>query len=202
MIVFVNGKIGFGSPPAGRVFWNAKDGTDNGFVLGACHFLKDQKTFFTKLDFPWYSRVNQRYQQGFYYAKQNLPEWQKQASENEYYHLVSHSMGTAFGEGILKHLHGQGYRVGHVIHINAFQASKIKVPTDPRTTTIDYQLVDDPLINNFFLRILGIAAPGSIHDADHQIYEHSGIGNIFKIHRSPIWKQGKGFWKNLGHKSW
>lgn len=197
MIIFVNGKIGFGSPPAGRVFWNAKDGTDNGFVRGACQFLKDHNPFFTELDFPWYSRAKQRYQQGFDYAKQQLHEWYRQASEDEYYHLVSHSMGTAFGEGILKKLGDQESRIGHIVHINAFQASKLKVAPNPRTTTIDYQLLDDPLINNFFLRILGIAAPGKIQNADHQVYEHSGIGNIFKIHRSPIWKQGERFWNNL-----
>lgn len=106
-------------------------------------------------------------------------------------------MGTAFAEGMIDKLFEEGYTIGTVVHINAFQAASCDIDPNTREKTIDYQLVDDPVINNPVLALFGWADPGPLPSADVRIHESSDLDNIFFVHRSPIWEKGHEFWGAL-----
>jgi hypothetical protein len=191
-IVFINGKIGGGSPPAGRPFWETFDAEDPGFVQGAIDFFKTNDCHFPLLDFSPLSTVRDRFQQGYEFW--DLADFNPHAL----IHIVAHSMGCAFAEGFLKAATKAGYKVGLVLHLNPYQAQALAISTK-RWFTIDYQLEDDPLINNPFLKVLGHAQTGAITGADYQLRVRSGIPNPLKKHRAPIARWGYQFWPHLSN---
>ena len=68
-IVFVNGKIGFGSPPAGEQYWN---GRKSSFVQGAIKYWNDKEIFFTDKDYKPLSSAKSRISAGYRYAEDNI----------------------------------------------------------------------------------------------------------------------------------
>lgn len=192
-ILFVNGFIGFGSPAAGKPYWN-KD-----FVNGAMGYFKDNRAKFTKYEPSKFSSAAERKTAGIEYAKSNLEALTNgMTKDKDVFRMVTHSMGAAFGEGIAEFLKGEGWQVETIVHVNPFQASDITT-TDPssnaETTTVDYQNPDDWVIND-----TPTASPGDIQGADAKVREQSGDSNWKTRHTSPIWQQGNGFWKKLRDK--
>ena len=68
-IVFVNGKIGFGSPPAGEQYWN---GRKSPFIQGAIKYWNDKEIFFTDKDYKPLSSAKSRISAGYRYAEDNI----------------------------------------------------------------------------------------------------------------------------------
>ena len=192
-IVFVNGKIGGGSPPAGEKYWNGKNSS---FVQGAKHYWGDNNVFFTKEDYSNFSSAQARISAGYRYAEHNIKALVSGIKPGETFKFVTHSMGAAFAEGIASYLIGHGYRVEEIVHINPFQAADITTNADPNVKTLDYQNTDDIVINQIPL----VSSPGDIRNADHRIREKSNDSNIFTRHRSPIDSQGGNFWKRIRKK--
>jgi RHS repeat-associated protein len=68
-IVFVNGKIGFGSPPPGEQYWG---GVNSSFVQGATEYYQDFNTYFTSVDYGKFSSAYARMLDGYEFAKNNI----------------------------------------------------------------------------------------------------------------------------------
>lgn len=194
MILFCNGKIGMGSPCSGKAFWMPRWSNNEAFIDGAKYFCNHFNPRYAEIDHRFFSTVIERREKGWHWARQRL---EKQFFPDETIHFVNHSMGCAFSEGVIDLLDEAGFTIGKVIHINCFQAANLHVSTFNRLLTVDYQMVDDPLINNPFLTFLGIAKPGSISDADYSLRVRSGIKNVLYRHRGPIGVMGQAFWDYL-----
>ena len=189
-IVFVNGKIGFGSPPAGEQYWN---GRKSSFVQGAIKYWNDKEIFFTDKDYKPLSSAKSRISAGYRYAEDNIKKIVSGLKQGETFKFVTHSMGAAFAEGIASYLIGHGYSVEEIVHINPFQAADITTNASPNVKTVDYQNSDDWVIN----KTPFVSSPGDIQNADYHIREKSNDSDFATRHRSPIDSQGKSFWNNL-----
>ena len=190
LLILVNGKIGGGSPPAGPAFWHAHSQGSPGFVDGALRWVHAREPGFAAVDFPSFSQAHQRFKQGYAY-------WQKwRPANHRCIHLVSHSMGAAFAEGLLAAAEKWGYKAGWVVQLNPYQAADLAVSSN-RIATIDYQFTDDPLIHNSLLKLVGHANPGAIKGATYHIRLPSGIRNPLKRHRGFIGRWGYQFWPHL-----
>ncbi len=205
LIVFVNGKIGMGSPPAGFPYWNnGTAGEFSSFVLAAQAFFGITNCFFVQHDYSWFSGPEGRKKAGKQYAIDWLAsteEIRNCHSDNYNYTIdfVCHSMGTAFAVGMIDFLLEKSFCVRTLIGINTFQAAKTKLSwlyknelNIKKPIVIDYQNNDDPVIHNPFR-----SAPGQIPGAFIHISEPSGLSDIYTIHRSPIWFQGGAFWDKI-----
>ena len=189
-IVFVNGKIGGGSPPAGEQYWN---GRKSSFVQGAINYWSDKHIVFTEKDYSYFSTAQSRISAGYKYAEENFKTLVSDLQPGETFKFVTHSMGAAFAEGIVSYLIGHGYQVDEIVHINPFQAADITTNASPNVKTVDYQNTDDWVINDIPL----VRSPGDIKNADFHLRESSNDSNFKTRHRSPIDSQGKLFWKKL-----
>lgn len=195
LILFINGKIGFGSPQEGEPYWN---GRFSSFVLGATRYFSDTNINFIHQDYELTSSARKRFTDGYNYAKTNLKLLVASLNENEKINMVTHSMGAAFAEGMASYLYKKGYTIGELVHINAFQAADIQTidPNSNEVITTDYQNTNDWVIND----IPFFAKPGQIKGADYRIREKSEDNNFMTRHRSPIDSQGSKFWDELEKK--
>lgn len=178
-ILFLNGYIGFGSPPAGKPYWCKNEA----FARKACHLFQATNVMMPALSFHFLSNPTQRYEQGV--------KWAQSADfTGSVYVIVTHSMGAAFGEGVLNVLVEQGKEVNHIIHIEPFQAALLHRQAHLQSVdTIDYQLRDDPV-----LWLSPTAAPGDISFAHHVLRTSSGVRNPFIKHRMPLDRAPIAFW--------
>lgn len=192
-ILFINGYIGFGSPPAGQVYYS------NSFVSEAKSYFIDNRAKFTDYEPGMFSSAANRKAAGLEYAKSHFADLTKgMTKDKDVFRMVTHSMGAAFGEGIAEYMKGEGWQVETIVHINPFQANDITT-TDPNsyaeTKTIDYQNPDDWVIND-----TPTASPGNMQGADFKVREQSGDSNWKTRHMGPIWQVGNSFWKTLNDK--
>jgi hypothetical protein len=192
LIIFVNGKIGGGSPPAGEPYWGGKQSS---FVKGAINYYHDSKTFFTSEDYGYLSSAVGRIAAGYEYAKNNIDAFAGLIKDGETIKFVTHSMGSAFAEGMAKYLIESGYTVEELVHLNAYQAADITTNQTSYVKTVDYQNVDDWVIND----IPFFSSPGQIQGADYVIRELSQDPDLYTRHRTPM-NVGGEFWKGLDRK--
>jgi pimeloyl-ACP methyl ester carboxylesterase len=205
LIVFVNGKIGMGSPPAGFPYWNnGTAGELSSFVLAAQRFFGTTNCFFVKNDYSWFSGPEGRKKTGKLYTTDwlaSIEEITNCNSDNYTIDFVCHSMGTAFAVGMIDFLLEKSFRVRTLVAINTFQAAKTELswlyknypePDIKKPIVIDYQNSDDPVIHNPFR-----SAAGQIPGALIHISEPSGLNDMYTVHRSPIWFQGGEFWDKI-----
>lgn len=155
-IIFVNGYLGFGSPEGGETYWN---GSNSDFVQGARRYLGDEDVFFTDIKHNSLSTANSRIKAGEKWAMENYKELIKGLDKDkDDFKFVTHSMGSAFAEGVIRHLKFMGWNVTQAIHFEPFQAGGFTVDTNPpgygtdfntgiATSVIDYQLTNDPVLN-------------------------------------------------------
>mgnify|MGYP000269186287 FL=1 len=188
-IVFINGKIGGGSPKAGAPYWN---GYNSRFVRSAKSFFNDNKVVFTDADYGYLSTAKGREKSGYEYAKAHYEEWTSDMNPDEVFNLVSHSMGGAFSKGIEKYLKEMGRKVEYNVMINTYQVDRIDNPKSNETYYIDYQNTNDPVLFLFDIN-LGL---GSLKNANLKIREKSGKVEFNYIHRSPIDSDFK-FWDKI-----
>ena len=185
-IILVNGKIGFGSPPAGKPFWK------DSFLEGAEDFFPGRNSlYFTEKDFNYTDDTSVRFRDGKDYARQfydKLTSGMQKRLNN--FRFVSHSMGSAFAEGIKEVLVNEGWEVDFCVHINPWQPGDIKIAECRSCFVIVFQNTDDPL------KYMITNKRGFIDKADLTIRESSGYKwyQIFYKHRCPIHK-GRSFWK-------
>lgn len=204
-IIFVNGYLGFGSPTGGATYWNGANGS---FVTGAADFFYDHtKPYFTDVSYSLMSDAEDREDAGRQYVEDHYDELTEGMNmEADQFEFVTHSMGAAFGEGMIGYLKERGWKVADAVHINAFQAGDFdankasrnkpgttqKDVNDPGTYVIDYQNTNDPVINNWFH-----SSPGDIQNADLKPRIESNKGLSYR-HRDPI-DNGGSFWQTLNN---
>ena len=186
VMIFINGKIGVGSPDAGRPYWNKS------FVNGAKQYFSDNKACYTNQDYRWLSTARERISLGYEYAKGQYKQWKSQMSKDESFKLVSHSMGGAFSKGIEQFLKDAGENVDYNVMINAYEVGYIENNKDNKTFDIDYRNVNDPVVRIFD----DMSGTQSLENADLIIREKSDEKNFLNVHRGPI-VEGEDFWKNL-----
>lgn len=191
--IFVNGYL-FGGMDGGKKYWSRE------FRNGATkYFTKNTEGLletYINHDPDGFSSAEERFEDGYNYAFDNYFELtQGMNKKDDYFNFVSHSMGSAYAEGIAKYMIEMGWKIGTVVHINAFQAADIisqkNFSFKDRTKTIDYQNTDDPVINNPIR-----SSPGDIQGADEKIRVNSGVKAWDWIHASPI-GSGVNFWQKL-----
>lgn len=126
-IIFVNGyyNTGDGAMPklisknvigtvGGKDYWGSS------FISGAHSYFKDNFTpEFIDGRGAWNSTGEERYNAGYAYAKENLSTITAGMIEGETIKIVSHSMGGAYSEGIIKYLKEKNIAVEQVVHLSA-----------------------------------------------------------------------------------
>ena len=186
-VVFINGKIGGGSPVAGSQYWN---GTNSTFVQKAEKFFNDINVSFTNRDYGYLSSASQRRKEGYEYAKSVYHNWISSMQPDESFKLVSHSMGGAFSMGIEDYIKEQGRSVDYNVMINTYQVDKINVDKSSKTFYIDYQNTNDPVLFWFDSNL----GRGKLENSNMRIREKSSE-DMYHIHRSPI--DTGDFWKTI-----
>ena len=190
-IVFVNGFLGFGSPTGGSAYWG---GTNSSFVRGAQAFLQDKSTYFANIEYNyWRSSTFLRNLDGYNYAKENYSQLINGMNSKDVFHFVSHSMGGAFSEGMIRYLEEQGWTVNTVFHLNAWQPTELYGVKGP--------LRVDTTITNDWVQGLSLPISGNrdIPNADYKIRKKS-TKEWKSIHRDLI--DDGDFWNINNEMSW
>lgn len=178
-VVFVNGYLGFGSPDGGETYWN---GQNSSFVKGAQSTFNDYATpYFTNYDYNYMESASMvRESLGYQYAKDNykaLIEGMEPGVDK--FNFVSHSMGGAFSEGMMKYMSEQGWETDNAIFLNAWEPSRIN--TKVEKNRIDATCINDPV--QFLSKPL-FGSP-DIPSSDNRIRINSNE-SIMYIHRDLI----------------
>ncbi len=196
IIIFVNGLLAFGRNEGGANYWNGKN---SNFVKGAQKYFNDYNTpYFTNIKHNEISTANDRFLEGYHYAKDNLKNLISNLEEGETVKFVTHSMGAAFSVGMASFLYQNDIIVEEMVHINAYQAKDISAHESNKydTKTIDFQLEDDPVIH-----FIPGSHNGDIKNSDKKFRMTSGYSikaklfdsKILNIHSLPI-DSMKDFW--------
>jgi len=181
-IIFAHGLLGGGSPKGGSHYWNSR------FVKSAVNYTNATSVMFTNYEFPPLSTVDERYKSGRKYAEEYYSNWTEGMNRKEdSFVFVTHSMGAAFGEGMMSYLKERGWNIDQAYHFGAFQANDIDSQkkeqaniTSVNTYTVDFQSSNDPVVNNPIR-----SSPGNIKNADAKIRESSS-NDVLTIHRDLI----------------
>lgn len=186
-MVFVNGYLGFGSPEGGASYWN---GSNSLFVKRAQSTFKDYSTpFFTNYDYDYITSASAvRESQGYKYAKENYDNLTKDMKPGvDKFNFVSHSMGGAFSEGMIRYLAEQGWLTENAVFLNAWEPAQIKNKKEERR--IDATCTNDPVQ---FLSKPMFGGP-DIPSSDKRIRVKSDE-SIFYIHRDLIDNDSNDLW--------
>lgn len=148
-ILFVNGyyNTGDGTMPqwmadqAGKVGKQGYWGTD--LISGAQTFFGDKKTGFVDGRGAWNSTGEERFNAGYEYAKANLQTITAGMVEGETVKIVSHSMGGAYSEGMIKYLQEQKITVEQVVHLSPADPSGFTASSAP---TLQFNLENDGVL--------------------------------------------------------
>jgi RHS repeat-associated protein len=189
-ILFVNGYLGFGSPQGGSPYWG---GANSAFVQGAQNFFKDKSCYFTNFEFNYMSSSSyRRHSDGYIYAKENYASLISDMDpQQDVFHVVSHSMGGTFAEGMIQYLKEQGWTVDMAIHFNAWQ------PTELQGSEGTFLI--DATITNDWVQGLSISSTREIPNAAYQIRKISEKGWRFR-HRDLI--DNGDFWDTSNNAIW
>ncbi|MCB0701297.1 MAG: hypothetical protein KDC55_01190 [Ignavibacteriae bacterium] len=132
-IIFVNGyyNSGDGTMPksivdrigttGGRGYWGSE------LISGAKTFFDDTKSGFVDGTGAWNSSGEDRFSAGYAYAKANLATITAGMVEGETIKVVSHSMGGAYSEGMIKYLQEKKIAVEKVVHLSPSDPSDFQV---------------------------------------------------------------------------
>ena len=189
-IVFVNGFLGFGSPSGGPSYWN---GSNSSFVKMAQATFKDfSAPYFTNYDFSYLLSASiVREGLGYNYAKDNYKALTKGMKPGvDKFNFVSHSMGGAFSEGMIRYLSEQGWVTENAIFLNAWEPKQIA--SKKENTRIDATCINDPV------QLLSIPLKDSpdIPTSDKTIRIKSKE-SIWNIHRDLIDENCNYLWKSI-----
>lgn len=126
---------------------------------------------------------------GYKYAKENYQILTKGMKPGEdKFNFVSHSMGGAFSEGMMKYLSEQGWETENAVFLNAWEPTQIRSKTE--NTRIDATCTNDPVQ---FLSAPIFRNP-DIPSSNDKIRIKSGE-SIMYIHRDLIDGNSEELWK-------
>jgi hypothetical protein len=123
LIFFVNGYT-YKCKPF-QAYWTEKG---NQFIEAALNYFgTDSSTYYVNGESYWFSGANFRSKKGVNFAKQILNEIKEKLDENGKLFFVTHSMGSAFAEGMISVFLEQNIQVEKVIHFSVADAKNIKL---------------------------------------------------------------------------
>ena len=164
LIIFVNGYWNSGNPTAKEIQtlgagWpilkkyladNLIGNTGGRNYWGGSRYEKAAQKYFndyaslTSKNFvdgrgKWSSTGQERYDAGYAYAKANFGKLTAGMTKNETIKIVSHSMGGAYSEGMVKYFEENGkYKVEKVLHLSMADSTEISLNTKPQTIQLNY----------------------------------------------------------------
>jgi RHS repeat-associated protein len=190
-IIFVNGYLGFGSPSGGAAYWG---GANSAFVRGAQVFFHDTDSpVFTDIGHGKLSTSSWRRSKGYDYAKENYASLiDGMDKEKDKFRLVSHSMGGAFSDGIMKYLKEEGRNVDVAVYFNAWSPTSI----EGSEGTI---LVDATVINDWVQALSHDNGNINIPNANYTVRKKSNA-SWDTVHRDLI--DNGNVWKTDGSVNW
>jgi RHS repeat-associated protein len=181
--IFVNGLQKFGSL-SGTDYWGGEKGA---FVYGAKKFFKDVSTpYFVNYDYALNSEnvmsIDALYNQGYNYAKEKYSEITADISkESDVLHFVSHSMGSAFSEGMMTYLSQRGWTIDVAVHMNAWRPHELY--GTPGIVRVDATTTFDPVQNLFIGKPIFVS--NDIPIANYKLRK-KGVFNLFYNHKGLI----------------
>lgn len=189
-VVFVNGYLGLGSPQGGATYWN---GSNSSFVKGAQSAFKDYATpYFTDYDYEYMQGASVvRESLGYQYAKDYytaITEGMEKGVDK--FNFVSHSMGGAFSEGMIRYLAEQGWEIENAVFLNAWEPSQIINKAE--NNRIDATCTNDPV--QFFSK--PVFGEPDIPSSDNKIRIQSDE-SIMYIHRDLIDRKSNNLWNTI-----
>ena len=189
-IVFVNGYLGFGSPNGGAIYWN---GANSSFVKGAQETFNDfVMPYFTNYDYSILEGSTiVREHNGYNYAKDNykaLTAGMKHGVDK--FNFVSHSMGGAFFEGMIRYLAEQGWGTENAVFLNAWKPTQIN--SKKESTRIDATCTNDPIQ---FLSVPLFESPNV--PSSNKVIRIKSNESIKYIHRDLIDGNSDYLWKQI-----
>lgn len=149
-VLFVNGywDDGFLAGVAGdkccQDYWTPS------FIAAATKYFGDTRTQFIDGKGWSLSAGKTRFDAGYEYAKANFDDLTKDMIRDadgniiETFKVVSHSMGGAYAEGIIKYLEEKKLKVDKVVHLSITDADDFKASPNPKTLQLSLQ--GDPVI--------------------------------------------------------
>ena len=170
----------------------APDGQKIIFVNG---YFNDQSAYFTDFDFNYLrSSTFLRNLDGYAYAKENYKQLiMGMNPQEDVFRIISHSMGGAFSEGIIRYLKEQGWNVDFSIHLNTWLPSELM-------GSVGTFLIDATITNDW---VQGLSLPidGSrdIPNANYKIRKKSNEGYQYR-HRD--WIDSGSFWNANNGITW
>ncbi len=173
MILFVNGYT-LGCKPF-RPYWSSSKKDPDEFINAAKIYFTDEHVedlSFINGSGDWFgSMAWSRQASGRQYALNNIEAYRKALTPNEKVHLVTHSMGAAFSEGLIEIFVQHGIVIHKVIHFAPSDAKSIKIVASTKhvervqvNTTGDLVLEKfaNPFATEDELRIPGIPQYGKV----------------------------------------
>jgi RHS repeat-associated protein len=150
-VLFVNGyyNTGNGTMPkgiakniigtvGGQGYWGKE------LIEAAKIFFNDKNASFIDGSGAWNSTGAERFSSGYEYAKANYTSitqgvFDANGVQSETIKVVSHSMGSAYSEGMIKYLQEQGVNVETVVHLSAADPSGFKASSAPNTLQLNLE---------------------------------------------------------------
>ena len=80
-----------------------------------------------------------RYNAGYQFAKTHINELTSGMQEGEFFNMVTHSEGSAYGAGVAQYLLDAGYKVNTILHLSADEGDEFSTPKAPYTLQLSYQ---------------------------------------------------------------
>ncbi len=149
-IIFVNGYYNTGDGTMPKSIAQNMIGTTGGQGYWGSSFVKSAQTFFNDNNKgfvdgrgAWNSSAEDRFNAGYAYAKANLQTITAGMVEGETVKIVSHSMGGAYSEGMIKYLQEQKIAVEQVVHLSPADPSGFKSSSAP---TMQLNLENDAVL--------------------------------------------------------
>lgn len=96
----------------GRSYWG------QGFINNAVSYFNDRDIMFVDGRGAFNSSGESRFNAGYKYAQEHYSNILSHLEQGEKVNVVSHSMGSAYAEGIIQYLLEQGVSMGQIIHFS------------------------------------------------------------------------------------
>lgn len=133
MILFINGYYNTRDNYISRKIIGQKGGEDywrDEFICSAMNYFSDINVGFIDGRGKFNSSGTERFNAGYLYAKNNFDEILSRLGEDDCVNIVSHSMGGAYAEGIVKYLQEQNIKIGEVVHFSPSDPGDITAQTE------------------------------------------------------------------------
>lgn len=179
LVIFVNGYYNTRSGLITRYITEYITGNKGGksywgvdFVNKATSYLNDNNIQFVDGRGKYNSSGDDRFNAGYKFAQSNYANISSTLKDGETVKVVSHSMGAAYSEGIIKYLLEQGISISQVIHFS---------PADPDdfsasfSNTLQLNINNDAVLaykNGFSSNIInGVAKYGNVKKTNSFFYD-------------------------------